>query len=141
LHFETHKQINSVWNNEELSQQFKESIAYRINTINKKGDKTECRDSNYRDASLSPTSYNILSYIPPSSLSRQADEIIGVHHCGFISNRSITDHVFFILQILEKKWEYNETVHQLIIRFKKAHDAVKWKVLCNTLIELGVPMD
>jgi hypothetical protein len=27
-----------------------------------------------------------------------------------------------IRQILEKKWEYNETVHQLFIDFKKAYD-------------------
>ena len=32
----------------------------------------------------------------------------------------ITDHIFCIRQILEKKWEYNEAVHQLFIDFKKA---------------------
>jgi len=31
-----------------------------------------------------------------------------------------TDHIFCIRQILEKKWEYNEAVHQLFIDFKKA---------------------
>jgi hypothetical protein len=32
-------------------------------------------------------------------------------------------------QILEKKWEYNETVHQLFIDFKKAYDSVKREVV------------
>jgi hypothetical protein len=43
-------------------------------------------------------------------------------------------------QILEKKWEYNETVHQLFIDFKKAYDSVSREVLYNILTEFGVPM-
>ena len=31
--------------------------------------------------------------------------------------------------MLEKKWEYNEAVHQLFIDFKKAYDSVRWDVL------------
>jgi hypothetical protein len=65
--------------------------------------------SNYRGISLLSTSYNILSSIPLSSLSPYIDEIVGDHHCGFQRNRSTTDQVFFIRQILQKKWEYNET--------------------------------
>jgi hypothetical protein len=30
------------------------------------------------------------------------------------------DHIFCILQILEKKWKYNEAMHQLFKEFKKA---------------------
>jgi hypothetical protein len=39
-----------------------------------------------------------------------------------------------IHQILEKKWEYSETVHQLFIDFKIAYDSVKREVLYNILI-------
>jgi hypothetical protein len=42
--------------------------------------------------------------------------------------------------MLEKKWEYNETVHQLFIDIKKAYDSVRREVLYNILIEFGVPM-
>jgi hypothetical protein len=42
-------------------------------------------------------------------------------------------------QILQQKWEYNGTVHQLFIDFKKAHDSVKRKVLYNILLEFGIP--
>ena len=52
---------------------------------------------------------------------------------------STTDHIFCIRQILEKKWEYNEAVHQLFIDFKKAYDSVRREVLCNILIESGIP--
>jgi hypothetical protein len=50
---------------------------------------------------------------------------------GFQHNRSTTDQIFCICQILEKKWEYNEVVHQLIIDFKKAYDLVRRVILYN----------
>jgi hypothetical protein len=42
------------------------------------------------------------------------------HQCGFRRNRSTADHIFCIRQILEKKWEHNEAVHQLFIDFQQA---------------------
>jgi len=40
---------------------------------------------------------------------------------------------------LEKKWEYNEAVHQLFIDLK-AYDSVRREVLYNILIEFCIPM-
>jgi hypothetical protein len=87
---------------------------------------------------LSP-SYKISSNILLSRLTPYADEIIGDHQCGFRRNRSTTDQIFYIRQILEKKWEYNGTVHQPFIGFKKAYDSVRMEVLYNILIESAVP--
>jgi hypothetical protein len=39
-----------------------------------------------------------------------------------------------------KKLEYNGTVHQLFIDFKKAYDSVGREVLYNIFIEFGAPM-
>jgi sorting nexin-29 len=64
---------------------------------------------------------------------------MGHHQYGFRPNRSTTDQIFYIRQILEKKWEYNGTVHQLFIDFKKAYDSVRSEVLYNILIEFGIP--
>jgi hypothetical protein len=50
----------------------------------------------------------------------------------------MTDQIFYIQQILEKKWEYNDTVHQLFIDFKKAYDSERREVLYNILIEFGI---
>jgi hypothetical protein len=47
--------------------------------------------------------------------------------------------MFYIRQILKKKWEYNGTVHPLSIDFRKAYDPVKREVLYNTLLEFGIP--
>ena len=55
---EIHKLINSIWNNEELHEEWKELI---IVPIYKKGDKTDCR--NYRGILLLSTTYRILTNI------------------------------------------------------------------------------
>jgi hypothetical protein len=39
--------------------------------------------------------------------------------------------------MLEKKMEFNETVHQLFVNFKKAYDSVRREVFYNILIEFG----
>jgi hypothetical protein len=51
----------------------------------------------------------------------------------------MTDKIFYIRQILEKKWVYNGTVHQLFIDFKKAYDSIRREVLYSILIEFGIP--
>jgi hypothetical protein len=73
LLFVIHKLINSVWNKEELPDQWKESV---IVPVHKKGDNTDC--SNYCGISLLSTSYKTLS---GSLLS-----IIADHQCGFRHN-------------------------------------------------------
>jgi hypothetical protein len=123
LHSEIHKLIKLIWNNEEVPHQWKKSV---LVPVHKTGDKTDC--SNYRGISLLSTSYKILSNILLARLTPYAEEIIGDHHCGFRRNRSTTDQIFYIWHILEKKWEYNDTVHQLFIDFKKAYDSVRREV-------------
>jgi len=49
--------------------------------------------------------------------------------------------LFCIHQIFEeKKWEYSEAVHELIIDLKKAYDSVRREVMFNILIEFVIPM-
>ena len=87
-----------IRNKEELPEEWKESI---IVPIYKKGEETNC--SNYRDISLLPTTYKIFSNFLISRLTPYAEEIIGDHQCGFRHNKSTTDHLFCIRQMLEKK--------------------------------------
>jgi hypothetical protein len=130
-----HKLINSVLN-KELPHQWKESI---IVPVHKGGGKTDC--NNYRGISLLSTSYKILSNILFSRLGPYVDVIFGDRQCGFHHNRSTTDQIFCIRQILEKKWEYNKKVHQLFLDFKKVYDSVRREILYNILIEFWVPMN
>jgi sorting nexin-29 len=134
LYSEIHRLICSIWNKEELPQQWKESI---IVPIHKMGDKTAC--NNYRGISLLSTAYKILYNILLARLTPYVNEVIGDHQCRFRRNRSTMDQIFYNRQILEKKCEYNGTVHQLFIDFKKAYDSVNREVLYNILLEFGVP--
>ena len=54
IRYQIHKRIVSIWNKEELPEEWKESI---IVPIHKKGDKTDC--NNYRGISLLSTTYTI----------------------------------------------------------------------------------
>jgi hypothetical protein len=106
--------------------------------VHENGDTTDC--SNYIGISLLSTAYKILFNILLSSLSPYVDEIIRGLQCGFRRNSSTTDHIFCIRQTLEKRREYNETVHQLFLEFKIAYDSVKRQVLYSNPTESGVPM-
>ena len=69
-----HKLIISIWNKEELPEEWKELI---IVPIHKKGDTTDC--NNYRGISLLPNTYKILSNILLSRLIPYAEDVSGDH--------------------------------------------------------------
>jgi hypothetical protein len=63
---------------------------------------------------------------------------------GIISVDSVVTDLLWIRfstfgRYYRKKWEYNGTVHQFFIDFKKAYDSVKREVLYNILLEFGIP--
>ena len=80
-----HELTNSIWNREELPEEWKKSIIVPIY----KGDNTD--SSNYRGIS---TVYKIASNILLSILTPYAKDIIGDHQCGFRCKRSTTDRIF-----------------------------------------------
>ena len=59
--------------------------------------------------------------------------ILIINYCTLIIN------AYYIRQILEKKWEHNEAVHQLFIDIKKAYDSVRREALYNILLSLVSP--
>jgi hypothetical protein len=117
-----------------LPEEWKESI---IVPAYKKGDKADC--NNYRGTALLPDTYKILSNILLSTSTPYAKEIIGDNERGFRLSRSTTDHILCIRKILEKNWEYSETVHKLCIDFKTVHDSVRREVLYNFSFSLVAP--
>ena len=108
--------------------------------VYKKGEKTDC--TNYICISLLPATCKISSNILLSRLTPHAEEIIGDHQCEFRHNRSTTDHIVCIHQILEKKKkkDYNTAVHQLFMDLKRPYDSVRREVLYSILNEFGIPL-
>jgi hypothetical protein len=97
----------------------------------KNGDDADCR--NYEISLLSTLCKMLLNTLL-SRLSPYIDAIIGDNLCGFPCSRSIINQTFFIHQILQKKWEYNE----LFINFTKTYNSVRREVLQNILIEFSI---
>jgi hypothetical protein len=95
---EIHKFIYSIWNKEELLEEWKELI---IVPIYKKGDKTDCRNSLV--ISFLSATYKILSNILPSKLTLYAEEITGDYTCGFRRNSSTNDLYSAFVKYLRNK--------------------------------------
>jgi len=108
IRYETHKNITSNWNKEELLEEWKESI---ILPTYKKDDKTDC--NNYRGVSLLPYTYEILSNIQLSRLIPYTEEITGNHQCGFQCSRSATDLILCIVKYLRKMGnQWSSAIHK-----------------------------
>jgi hypothetical protein len=111
-----------------LPDQWKQSI---IVPVHKEGDKTIS------------TSYKMLSNIRLSTLKVHTwTKLLGIINVSFDATYQLLSSFscFAFVRHWGKKWECNETVHQLFIVFKKAYESVRRKVLYNTLIDLGVPI-
>jgi len=67
--------------------------------------------------------YKILSSILLSRFTPYAEEIICDHRKDFDEKGHILIVYSVFIKYASKKWEYNETVHQLFIGFKKACDS------------------
>jgi hypothetical protein len=81
---------NSIWNKEKFPQQWKESIIV--------GDKIG--HSNYREISLLPTTYKIVSNVLVSRSTPCIRKVIGNHQSGFRCKRPTTRQIICIHQIL-----------------------------------------
>lgn len=117
-----------------MPESWKESI---IIPIFKKGDKQNC--NNYRGISLLATSYKVFSNVLLDRLTPHAEQILGDHQCGFRNNRSTTDQIFTIRQLLEKNWEFKKPVYQLFIDFQKAYDSIIREKMFEILESFKIP--
>jgi sorting nexin-29 len=97
----------------------------------------EC--SNYRGVSLLNTAYKMLSNILFTRISPFAKNLIGNYQCGFRKNRSTTNQIFTLRQILEKAKEFGIETHHLFIDFKSAYDTIRREQLYNVMSEFNIP--
>jgi len=88
--------------------------------------------------SLLPTTYKILFNIHVSRLTTYAAKVVADHQCGFRRNK-LTDHIFCIRQVLEKKWEFSGTLYQLFIDFEVCDS--QERSIHSILIEFGMHME
>ena len=96
LHKHIYEIICDIWHKEMMPDDWNESISI-LNSI-----------------------YKVLSKILCERLSPHVTKNIARYQCGFMPNRSTTDQIFTLRQILEKTREFKTTTHHLFIDFKQA---------------------
>lgn len=126
--------IRRIWEEEQQPMEWNVGI---ICPIHKKGCRKKC--GNYRGIALLPTAYKVLSYIILARLEPYAEQILGDYQCGFRRNRSTVDQMFLLKQIMEKRWEYAQSVHCLFVDFAKAYDSIDRETLYHILTSYQVP--
>jgi hypothetical protein len=82
----------------------------------------------YNEMPLLPDTYEISSNILVLRLAPYVDEITGYQY-GFQCNRSTTDQIFCVHQMLKKKWEYNGSVYQLQILGRPIDSGEKYSTI------------
>lgn len=94
--------------------------------------------SNYRGISLRDVSSKLYSSIINRRLQEwvQQNNITGEHQAGFKKGYSTVDHMFTLLEIIQKQFSGNRKMYVAFIDFEKAFDSVSrnllWPVLkCN----------
>lgn len=129
-----HELICNIWEEETIPDDWKKAI---ICPIYKKGDKLTCK--NYRGISLLSTSYKTFTTLVKQKLEPIAESLIGEYQAGFRKNRSTSDQLLALKQILEKTWERGVDIYQIFVDFQQAYDSIIRERLYQILSELGVP--
>ena len=57
----------------------------------------------------------------------------------FLTNKSTTDQLFIIRQIMEKNWKHGLALHMRFVDFKQAFDSVNRRKLLETMNATGIP--
>jgi hypothetical protein len=65
---------------------------------------------------------------------------LGIISVGLDVTHQLQIKYFAFVRYWRKKWEYDETVHQPFIDFKKAHDSATREVSYNIITDFGVHM-
>jgi len=72
-------------------------------------------------------------------LTTYTEDLLSQEQNGFRRNKSTTDNIFIMRQILEKCYEYNIEMHVLFIDFKQAFNSADRQKTIQILQELRIP--
>jgi hypothetical protein len=129
-----HKVIQQAWTGETLPRSWTEGVLF---PVYKNGDKLDCK--NYRGICLLNVTYKVFAKILYGRLLPHANAAVQHYQAEFQSDKSTTNQVFALRQILEKCNEINITTHHLFIVFKAAYDTIMRNEFYVGFSELNFP--
>lgn len=88
---------------------------------------------------MQDVTYKILATLIKNKLVSYIERAIGDYQCGFRQNRSVTDQIFTLKQIMNHSFDHNLPLHILFIDFKQAYDSIKKRKLIEAMESLQVP--
>lgn len=68
-----------------------------------------------------------------------AEDILSEYQTGFRREKSMTDYIFTVRQLMEKLYEYNKDLHIFFVDFKQAYDSIDREPLWTTLRNFRIP--
>jgi hypothetical protein len=83
--------------------------------------------------------YKIFAIILNQRLVDFVESELGDYQSGFRPNRSTTDNIFMIRQIVEKYYEYNVDIHNIFIDYMHAFDSMKRNKILDSLSRNKIP--
>ena len=129
-----HQLIVRVWSEERLPEEWMIGL---ICPIHKKGCKMTC--TNYRGIALLPSAYKVLSKILSLRIEPYVEAFLSEYQAGFRQQRSTSDQLFSIRQIVQKSYEMKvETLH-LFVDFRAAYDSIDREGLWDIMAEFRFP--
>ena len=130
-----HHLLCNIWSLESMPSDWSLSL---LCPVLKKGNATIC--SYYGGISLLTIAYSILSSVLCERLKPFVNKLIGSYRCGVRPDKSTTDQIFTLRQILKKTQEHQINTHHLFVDFKSPFDTPHRDHLYATMSEFGTPL-
>jgi len=83
--------------------------------------------------------YKVFSNVLNERLKKITENVLGEYQCGFRKNRSISDKIFIIRQMMGKHYEHNQELHILSVDFKQAFDSIDRYKLYQVMEDMKIP--
>jgi hypothetical protein len=106
-------------------------LKVKVISLFKKGNRNI--SGNYRGISLLDSVYKLYARILNQKLKTISECILLEEQMGFRQGQSITDAIFTLKQIIEKRREFNKETHIASIYFEKAFDNVNHRIQWNKM--------